>query len=178
MTAAYCYSTFQSTHPVWDGTLPPLSSSSLINISIHPSRVGWDRCRSACGTFYEQFQSTHPVWDGTTSKLRAASMRPSFQSTHPVWDGTQPAIKPLIVWRISIHPSRVGWDLYSHAWENSLSLFQSTHPVWDGTDEPVQIIDLTKISIHPSRVGWDDEMGTCARRPLYFNPPIPCGMGR
>ena len=34
-----------------------------------------------------------------------------FQSTHPVWDGTAYSIEGLSFQQISIHPSRVGWDL-------------------------------------------------------------------
>ncbi len=34
---------FQSTHPVWDGTPPPHKRGQIPPISIHPSRVGWDR---------------------------------------------------------------------------------------------------------------------------------------
>ena len=57
---------------------------------------------------------------------------------------------------ISIHPSRVGWDFWEHAADDRKDGFQSTHPVWDGT-RPV----------------------SAGRGALwYFNPPIPCGMGR
>ena len=34
---------FQSTHPVWDGTKIIQGTYGYIDISIHPSRVGWDR---------------------------------------------------------------------------------------------------------------------------------------
>ena len=33
---------FQSTHPVWDGTVRKLDARAEGEISIHPSRVGWD----------------------------------------------------------------------------------------------------------------------------------------
>ena len=33
---------FQSTHPVWDGTVLPRWLPIKSQISIHPSRVGWD----------------------------------------------------------------------------------------------------------------------------------------
>ena len=145
---------FQSTHPVWDGTLlmmdmsrssiyfnPPIPCGMGLyaiafathdaSISIHPSRVGWD----------------YNTW------LRRK------------------------VGGISIHPSRVGWDPPTTPPRAFPLKFQSTHPVWDGTLGKVFDRQRILISIHPSRVGWDDEMGTCARRPPYFNPPIPCGMG-
>ena len=124
---------FQSTHPVWDGT----HTTSLVSFmagfqSTHPV---WD------GTLMWQnmalpriqFQSTHPVWDGTMEIL-FANLSTTFQSTHPVWDGTtsspcsperwchfNPPIPcgmgprgklcPRCCICISIHPSRVGWDI-------------------------------------------------------------------
>ncbi len=79
--------------------------------------------------------------------------------------------------RISIHPSRVGWDPLpdpvpldrlefqsTHpVWDGTYAqdvlakqgLFQSTHPVWDGTSPCGVLKRMVSISIHPSRVGWD-----------------------
>ena len=103
------YAEFQSAHPVWERTF--LANLTLYSreISIHPSRVGWDqpdlfrslRCQNfnppiPCGMgrrlcdflrCRSRFQSTHPVWDGT-SPWRNRSSPSVFQSTHPVWDGT------------------------------------------------------------------------------------------
>ena len=123
---------FQSTHPVWDGTLHVDRDPHIRIISIHPSRVGWDihlRTFAAaidnfnppipCGMGLKLidnicdiflFQSTHPVWDGTT-ECPAADMRVRFQSTHPVWDGTCVSDGGAGDLAISIHPSRVGWDI-------------------------------------------------------------------
>ena len=56
---------------------------------------------------------------------------------------------------ISIHPSRVGWDLITLCFGLEFSLFQSTHPVWDGTRAEKGGGGDMAISIHPSRVGWD-----------------------
>ena len=56
---------------------------------------------------------------------------------------------------ISIHPSRVGWDLLPYSLTSVHSVFQSTHPVWDGTAAQGYTVTQTQISIHPSRVGWD-----------------------
>ena len=61
-----------------------------------------------------------------------------------------------VIFIISIHPSRVGWDTLRARWRLIFGEFQSTHPVWDGTS-----LGLA------GRRGW-----------WYFNPPIPCGMGR
>ena len=57
---------FQSTHPVWGGTMS---------------------IKCTCGL--SRFQSTHPVWGGTASVLAVPGFA-LFQSTHPVWGGTQP----------------------------------------------------------------------------------------
>ena len=39
---AVCTETFQSTHPVWGGTMFEDRTTANIKISIHPPRVGWD----------------------------------------------------------------------------------------------------------------------------------------
>ena len=79
---------FQSTHPVWDGTIRFRRAFDRMLISIHPSRVGWD-----ASFFYDIVKYSR------------------FQSTHPVWDGTIFVIDVLCAVWISIHPSRVGWDI-------------------------------------------------------------------
>ena len=42
-TTIVCQKIFQSTHPVWDGTGPYRPPAAPSEISIHPSRVGWDK---------------------------------------------------------------------------------------------------------------------------------------
>ena len=79
---------------------------------------------------------------------------------------------------ISIHPSRVGWDLHHMHNINGAQLFQSTHPVWDGTVGGGVPMRKGEISIHPSRVGWDGNERFVWYAIEHFNPPIPCGMGR
>ena len=65
---------FQSTHPVWDGTIVVYYNHSKRLISIHPSRVGWDRHIQFSLVNDLAFQSTHPVWDGThRARLTSAS---------------------------------------------------------------------------------------------------------
>ena len=77
---------FQSTHPVWGGTIT-----------------------RAIARLTSLFQSTHPVWGGTSvSKLD--NIADQFQSTHPVWGGTETHIRRTDKVDISIHPPRVGWD--------------------------------------------------------------------
>ena len=57
---------FQSTHPAWGGTGGGSTSAALIDISIHPPRVGWDRFVTQQNQFLlSKFQSTHPAWGGT-----------------------------------------------------------------------------------------------------------------
>ena len=126
----------------------------VASISIHPSRVGWDRRNHQRKTTATIFQSTHPVWDGTPSSTSARNDND-----------------------ISIHPSRVGWDQCDQRRALQSHLFQSTHPVWDGTPLLACSRSLAHISIHPSRVGWDRLCYSSARSPAHFNPPIPCGMG-
>ena len=56
---------FQSTHPVWGGTLSQMLFSPSHRISIHPPRVGWDGSGAPLAASSSRFQSTHPVWGGT-----------------------------------------------------------------------------------------------------------------
>ena len=124
---------FQSTHPVWDGTPAGGSLRASPQISIHPSRVGWDDVTGIWDQWAPKFQSTHPVWDGTTATWRWRWMTKNFNP--PIPCGMGPALCRLclpanrhfnppipcgmgLVRRrcffgrsaISIHPSRVGWD--------------------------------------------------------------------
>ena len=208
---------------MWDGTLLLYSNAISSFISIHPSRVGWDK-NAGGGLPALQGISIHPSrvgWDpsGGRSENRSRHFNPpipcgmgpflstisrgflqKFQSTHPVWDGTAESGRIIFCSGISIHPSRVGWDLCFFTPMLSAPLFQSTHPVWDGTedcldDAAAELFQSThpvwdgtsstsskrqerRISIHPSRVGWDFSSFQNVTRVSDFNPPIPCGMGR
>ena len=168
---------FQSTHPVWGGTLQgaPLSYAQAISIhpprvgwdmqgyffrgavtiSIHPPRVGWDAYEKLINTPVSEFQSTHPVWGGTGT-IPPPAMPARFQSTHPVWGGTCQACP----------------------WKYRARGFQSTHPVWGGTVSSEASTVLRTISIHPPRVGWDLIRHHQVRHVKDFNPPTPCGVGR
>ena len=173
------YAEFQSTHPVWDGTIyrdednycfrdfnPPipcgmgraqaLQGHGEIFISIHPSRVGWDAFEISSILSSGTFQSTHPVWDGTSRPMIFPVLScnfnppipcgmgrrypfwcigPLYISIHPSrvgWDLWTTGKKPYIM-KISIHPSRVGWDCDKFLRNIIAVRFQSTHPVWDGT---------------------------------------------
>ena len=149
----------------------------------------------------DSFQSTHPVWDGTCEHGTLhgmifnfnppipCGMGPSersfskpfvflFQSTHPVWDGTPPQLFYFFAAKISIHPSRVGWDDTDIPRGSRPSEFQSTHPVWDGTPRSMMPRETGIFqSTHPVWDGTQQHCSRCDQR-RNFNPPIPCGMGR
>ena len=77
---------FQSTHPLWGGTCPPIAAAMV-----------------------RAFQSTHPLWGGTFSP-DCKHFSKAFQSTHPLWGGTGDFWGLDGLYRISIHPPLVGWD--------------------------------------------------------------------
>ena len=80
--------------------------------------------------------------------------------------------------RISIHPSRVGWDASDGTARPCKRI--SIHPSrvgWDVRFAAAWFYDLV-ISIHPSRVGWDADLVADVVHAADFNPPIPCGMGQ
>ena len=189
-----------SIHPSrvgWDVSLYRVGSTD--NISIHPSRVGWDKTADMAEFVQLVFQSTHPVWDGTFEQMFYSV--PSRHFNPPIPCGMGPIICGLVALavdfnppipcgmgrqlgelsccyrRISIHPSRVGWDGATSVVRASPLIFQSTHPVWDGTSLFPQNPQRTTISIHPSRVGWDQRGRGAQKNDRNFNPPIPCGMG-
>ena len=124
---------FQSTHPVWDGTdayIQRVTKPQHFNPPI-PCGMGPRTVPAISAT--EEFQSTHPVWDGTAVGFTVVG---DFRiSIHPSRVGWDPgAIPPGAVnVGISIHPSRVGWDPAARFATMKPRSFQSTHPVWDGT---------------------------------------------
>ena len=110
------------------------------------------------------------------ARLFNARRHLEFQSTHPVWDGTLKIQKGGWIIKISIHPSRVGWDLQHMGYDRSLRI--SIHPSRVGWDDNFfDFIEGNTISIHPSRVGWDESTLLNLTLLINFNPPIPCGMG-
>ena len=99
---------FQSTHPVWDGTVVAARQPLYLDISIHPSRVGWDDALR--GKLWVGSISIHPSRVGWDPALRGLGSRPQI-SIHPSrvgWDSYPSSLFPFL--QISIHPSRVGWD--------------------------------------------------------------------
>ena len=103
-----------------------------------------------------QFQSTHPVWGGTGGLWPPRCSPGHFNpptpcgvgrlhihlrillfiiSIHPPRVGWDAKIGGLAAQKakISIHPPRVGWDRTERCQRQRRSKFQSTHPVWGGT---------------------------------------------
>ena len=100
---------FQSTLPVWGGTVVLYDCLLILKISIHPPRVGRDGSASRCAFRKSSFQSTLPVWGGTTvSKAKRAANN------------------------ISIHPPRVGRDTPLPAFGPESAYFNPPSPCGEG----------------------------------------------
>ena len=184
---------FQSTHPVWDGTMQGRMSITADVISIHPSRVGWDARSNISTQPSRNFNPPIPCGMGLNHQHRRVRKRDFnppipcgmglsmwrifatwtiFQSTHPVWDGTtfRGAMGHVSV--ISIHPSRVGWDC-DHISLTGAYLI-SIHPSRVGWDEQrASGRRGRRISIHPSRVGWDVSIRDVAHVNVLFQSTHP-----
>ena len=126
------YNLFQSTHPVWDGTIDDVLTVDGKSISIHPSRVGWDNA------------------GGGMPALQGISIHPSRVG----WDAYIGIARPALC--ISIHPSRVGWDAGTRAPQRYRANFNPPIPCGMGPALRRLLSTAAKISIHPSRVGWDN----------------------
>ena len=94
---------------MWDGTRIAYGAVTQMEISIHPSRVGWDFRPLFVVVDVADFNPPIPCGMGPPAQTYIDDGG-TFQSTHPVWDGTvvRPGSEGAGV--ISIHPSRVGWD--------------------------------------------------------------------
>ncbi len=100
---------FQSTLPVWGGTTPWQQSERFSSISIHPPRVGRDRKSAAGPTIKPYFNPPSPCVEGPGS--RSSSTLPKIISIHPPRMGRDRSIveRDKAAW-ISIHPPRMGRD--------------------------------------------------------------------
>ena len=148
-------SQFQSTHPVWDGTGLDDDASHNLLISIHPSRVGWDK--QWLDRIYAQTISIHPSrvgWDEIQFDRDQRST--TFQSTHPVWDGTLSGFIQKTYPRI-VQSTQPVWDGTRGDQSGSASLRHCNPPIPCGMGRSVLggLLLIIVISIHPSRVGWD-----------------------
>ena len=191
---------FQSTHPVRGGTgcsmelrdvlqhfNPPtpcgvglrkiLGLSSVICISIHPPRAGWD------GRAYHKpidlRISIHPPragWDLEPFVPRHADGR--FQSTHPVRGGTAAQYVGETTGRYFNPPTPCGVGREPGGLFQRPRGFQSTHPVRGGTASSSAFVrSYVFQSTHPVR-GGTALMKRYAAGGSNFNPPTPCGVGR
>ena len=192
------YYPFQSTHPVWDGTLGSIGGAERRCISIHPSRVGWDCIISAtitptvnfnppipCGmglrsdSSVPEFPNFNPPIPCGMGHRQAPNKRPTADINPPIPCGM--GLKPQriadAIDDISIHPSRVGWDnrYASSKAQGNISIHPS-RVGWDPTASPPAKAQPTFQSTHPVWDGTDALQHRAGRR-QYFNPPIPCGMG-
>ena len=149
--------TFQSTLPVWGGTIPGLITCDCTSISIHPPRVGRDRRALRGWSFGFVFQSTLPVWGGTTQNGHAVfffhiiSIHPprvgrdgrpptssakktdDFNPPSPCGEGPGDTLLLLPPCRYFNPPSPCGEGPMSVCLVTIVLIFQSTLPVWGGT---------------------------------------------
>ena len=146
---------FQSTLPVWGGTV-----GQLVHLR---------------GQRY--FNPPSPCGEGPLPH-KASGRNPHFNPPSPCGEGLQAHLDCRCHDRISIHPPRVGRDMMSLLKVARAKAFQSTLPVWGGTDRiprrnnrkgnfnppspcgeghvVVQFFHADDlISIHPPRVGRD-----------------------
>ena len=146
---------FQSTHPVWGGTMGVPTPEPTAEISIHPPRVGWD---ASCAGVRKilRFQSTHPVWGGTPSFGNSISHQLLFQSTHPVWSGTRIRSPGNFGLQNFNPPTPCGVGLQRLSKAHRRRYFNPPTPCGVG---PVSV-------------------GGCQHQTTDFNPPTPCGVGR
>ena len=103
-------STFQSTHPVWDGTKGGVTILRDGYISIHPSRVGWDGNKSHSLPHHCYFNPPIPCGMGPPAPLNTPATPCYFNPPIPCGMGHLADEDTMLSRRISIHPSRVGWD--------------------------------------------------------------------
>ena len=139
---------FQSTLPVWGGT-PVFCRLPATRWRFNPPSPCGEGLKRKDGRWQEQvFQSTLPVWGGTSSSSTSTALLLRFQSTLPVWGGTSLEVREAEERCISIHPPRVGRDVRRLACRPAGRF----------------------ISIHPPRVGRDSKssqkffVNFCARR--------------
>ncbi len=168
---------FQSTHPVWGET-----AFARMQLSAHTNF----NPLTPCGV--RPFRPLLVVVDvADFNPLTPCGVRPCtlpalpalspFQSTHPVWGETSATADIYVINRISIHPSRVGWDQITRRQSSPLADFNPPIPCGMGLDATGVTLARVDISIHPSRVGWDGLFCATRCKLRDFNPPIPCGMG-
>ena len=129
--AAAYWIEFQSTLPVWGGTLQGKSSPLSARYFNPPSPCGEGRRNLPARSFADIFQSTLPVWGGTKYTAFLAVCK-AFQSTLPVWGGTKLVCNVDETLLISIHPPRVGRDTRSCWLAGCIEYFNPPSPCGEG----------------------------------------------
>ena len=170
-------SQFQSTLPVWEGTVALNVGKRFTRYFNPPSPCGEGLRSGPKGRGQVRFNPPSPCGEGRTITTKVISF-PSFNPPSPCGEGRRtPDGGPWIIRRfnppspcgegpflsaqnpihhhVSIHPPRVGRDCKIFATTWSLPLFQSTLPVWGGTVVSYFNGLIVKVSIHPPRVGRD-----------------------
>ena len=132
VSADWLLGLFQSTHPVWGGTVFHDFFGGDVNISIHPPRVGWDPNR-VLRLWLLHSISIHPPrvgWDYRVSLLFLHRFyfnpptRCGVGRLGQFYYGGVKYFNP---------PTPCGVGLDPNIQELPDTLFQSTHPVWGGT---------------------------------------------
>ena len=123
-------------------------------ISIHPPREGRDLRKNLSRAFLWNFNPPSPCGEGQTP-LATPNDSAHFNPPSPCGEGPYLGTSGRVLWRISIHPPRVGRD------QNALYAVRLAR----------------EVSIHPPRVGRDVQLLQVLAFASGFNPPSPRGEG-
>ena len=156
---------FQSTHPVWGGTLHQFLHLDTAPISIHPPRVGWDICEPRMVKQLWYFNPPTPCGVGHKGGCRSDPPHP-FQSTHPVWGGTGARRGRLRSASDFNPPTPCGVGRHCTASSSGAVNFNPPTPCGVGPQLRPKVKVTTSISIHPPRVGWDR---SCSYKMTQYN---------
>ena len=151
-SALYTTTIFQSTIPVWGGTVASfLNSTEIVGISIHPPRVGRDHKND--GEQDNQDISIHPPRVGRDGGDLMLFDAVAQISIHPPREGRDTArveedgdanyFKP---------PSPCGEGLTQQYSAQNATVFQSTLPVWGGTR--LQVMESRNILFQSTLPVW------------------------
>ena len=124
-------------------------------ISIHPPREGWDVRHARLHSSPQIFQSTHPARGGTASFRTIIRRMRYFNPPTPRGVGPSSSTLWVMLFLISIHPPREGWDRRSAPSRQYRRDFNPPTPRGVGLHMIIIDDDFFTISIHPPREGWD-----------------------
>ena len=148
---------FQSTLPVWGGTMWPIEIAALSFDFNPPSPCGEGRVTiSTSSLVVADFNPPSPCGEGRCRSPRRCRPARYFNPPSPCGEGLAVIGGNSATYGISIHPPRVGRDLSNHTMRGTCQYFNPPSPCGEG---PVRIHDL--LLQHTD-----------------FNPPSPCGEGQ